>query len=90
MFEVIIKNAEDHYQEQRVFRIELTYSKIEEYILAMNYITASSTGYTTPSGIYKTIGLNFVLKSCLFNEVRVNNTINDSRLRSNLTNIKFN
>ena len=64
--------------------MELTYSEIES-ILDMNFINKSTTGYTLPPGIYEISDINSILKSSLPDEVKVNVTIDDIRLKSNLT-----
>ena len=51
----------------------------------MNYIAASTIGYTLPPGIYETTDFNLVLKSSLPDDVKVRITADDIRLRSNLT-----
>ena len=67
-----------------VFRMELTYHEVAE-ILDTKYIDAKSTGYTFPPGSYEVFDINLMLKSSLPDEVKVNITIDDIRLRSNLT-----
>ena len=67
-----------------VFRTELTYSEIEN-ILDMKNITKTSIGYTLPPGIKKGSDINLMLKSLLPDEVKVNFTIDDNRLKTNLT-----
>ena len=67
-----------------VYRMELTYSKIEN-ILDMIYIASSTIEYTLPPGIYENSDLNLVSKSSLPDDVKVSNTTDDIRLRSNLT-----
>ena len=62
----------------------LTYGEIE-FILDMKYFDASSTGYTLLPGLYEISDLNLMLKSLLPNEVKVNITIDDNKIRSNLT-----
>ena len=64
--------------------MELTYSEIEN-ILDMKHIDASATGYTVPPGVYKVNTIHSRLKSLLHDEVKVNITTEDFRLRSNLT-----
>ena len=73
--------------ESMVFRMELTYGEIEK-ILGAKYIAASSTGYTLSRGIYEISDNKVMLKNLLPNEVKVNNTIDDIRLKSNLTTTK--
>ena len=52
----------------------------------MKHIDASTSGYTLPPGIYEVSVINLVLKSLLPDDVKVNITIDDIRLRSNITN----
>ena len=67
-----------------VFRTELTYHEVAE-ILDTKYNDAKSTGYTLPPGIYKVSVINLIQKSLLLDDVNVNITIDDIKLRSNLT-----
>ena len=67
-----------------VFRMELTYSEIER-IFDMTYIATSTIGYTLEPGIYEVIDDNLMLKFLFPHEVKVKTTIDDIRLRSNLT-----
>ena len=67
-----------------VYRTEVTYDKIVD-ILDIQHIGASNFGYTPPPGIYEISYLNLILKSFFLNEVKVNITIDDIRLRVNLT-----
>ena len=66
-----------------VHRMELKYKIMD--VLDMKYTSATSIGYTSPPGIYKTSDTNLMLKSLLPDEVKVDITIDDIRLRSNLT-----
>ena len=67
-----------------VFRLELTYHEVAE-ILDTKFIVAKSTGYTFPPGIYEVFDNHLMLKSLLPDDVKVNFTIDDNRLRSNIT-----
>ena len=67
-----------------VFRMELLYGEIEN-IIDMKYIDASSTGYTFPPGIYEITDINLMLKSLLPDEVKVKISVDDVRVKSNLT-----
>ena len=66
-----------------VFRMELTNSEIDR-ILDMKYIATSSTGCTFPPEIYEIIDINSMLKSLFPDEVKVDNTIDVIRIKSNL------
>ena len=56
-----------------------------EILLDVKYIDAKSTGFTFPIGIYEIVDNNSIVKSLLPDEVKVNITIDDTRLKSNLT-----
>ena len=62
----------------------MTYSEVE-FILDVKCIPTSSVGYTFPAGFYEISDINLLLKSSLPDEVKVNDTIDDIRLRSILT-----
>ena len=62
-----------------IFRLQLTYDEIID-ILDVEFITGSAKGQTLAPGIYKKM-----LKSLLAKDVKINNTIDDIRLKSNLT-----
>ena len=72
-----------------VFRSQLTHHEIVD-ILDVKHIAGSTKGYTLEPGIYKIIDINFMLKFLLHKEVKVNITIDDVRLKSNLTTNKTN
>ena len=67
-----------------VLRMELIFDEILD-ILGVKNIALSTNGFTSPPGINEISDNNLVLKSLLPNMVRVNITIDDKRLRSNLT-----
>ena len=67
-----------------VYRLELTYDEIID-ILDVKYITGSTFGYTITTGVYEMNDICLIIKILLPNEVKVNNTIDDFRLKSNLT-----
>ena len=54
-------------------------------ILNMKNFAGSTIAVTLPRGVYGISDLNMMLKSLLPREVKVNFTIDDIRLRSNLT-----
>ena len=70
-----------------VYRMELTYDETVD-IFETKCNAGSNIGYTLPRSINESCDFNLMLKSLVPNEVRVNNTIYDIRLRSNLTNKK--
>ena len=70
-----------------VYRMELTYDEIV-VILQTKYIVGSTIGYTLPQGKYEISDINLMLKSLLPDQVKVNITIDNIRLKSKLTNNK--
>ena len=69
--------------EDLVYRTQLTYDEIID-VLDLKYIPTKRTGYSLNPGIYEVIDLNDVLKYFLPDNVKVNVTIDDIRLKSNL------
>ena len=67
-----------------VYRVELTYDQIMD-VLDMKYTGAKSIGYTLPLGIHENSHNNSMINYLLPDEVKVNFTNEDIRLRSNLT-----
>ena len=78
------KNANNNNLEDMVYRFQLTYDEIID-ILDLKYIPTTTIGYTLPPGMYKIIHNKNMLKSLLPKELKVNITIDDVRLKSNLT-----
>ena len=66
-----------------VFRLQLTYNEILD-ILDFNYIPTKKTAYSLNPGIYEVNDFNNTLKHILPENVKVNITIDDIRLKSNL------
>ena len=66
-----------------VYRFQLTYDEIMD-ILDLKHIPTKRTGYSLNPGIYEVIDLNNILKYILPNNVKVNITIDDIRLKANL------
>ena len=66
-----------------VYRMRLSYDEIMD-ILDLKYIPTKRTGYSLNPGIYEVVDLNITLKHILPNNVKVNITIDDIRLKSNL------
>ena len=64
--------------------MELNYDEIIDK-LDVKSIAGSTIGYTLPPGIYKITDISLMLKSLLPNKVKVKITIDDTRLRFNLT-----
>ena len=63
--------------------MRLSYDEIMD-ILDLNYIPTKRTGYSLNPGIYEVVDLNNTLKHILPDNVKVNITIEDIRLKSNL------
>ena len=63
--------------------MRLSYHEIMD-ILDLNYIPTKRIGYTLDPGIYEIIDLNNTLKHILPDNVEINVTIDDIRLKSNL------
>ena len=63
--------------------MRLSYDEIMD-ILDLKYIPTKRTGYSLNSGIYEVVDLNDALKYILPDNVKVNFTIDDIRLKSNL------
>ena len=66
-----------------VYRMRLSYDEIMN-ILDLKYIPTKRTGYSLNPGIYEVNDLNNTLKHILTDNVKVNITIDDIRLQSNL------
>ena len=78
-----LKNVKYNDLEDLVYRFKLTYDEIMD-ILDLKYISTKRTGYSLDPGIYEVVDLNNTLKHILPNNVNVNITIDDIRLKSNL------
>ena len=78
-------NSHDEYRhlEDMVYRLQLSYDEIID-ILDLKYIPTKRTGYSLNQGIYEVEDLNNTLKHILPDDVKVNITIDDIRLKSNL------
>ena len=69
--------------EDLVYRMRLSYDEIMD-ILDLKYIPTKRTGYSLNPGIYEVVDLNNTLKFILPDNVKVDITIDDIRLKSNL------
>ena len=78
-----LKNNKYNDLEDLVYRMRLSYDEIMD-ILHLNYIPTKRTGYSLNPGIYEVVDLNNTLKHNLPDNVKVNITIDDIRLKSNL------
>ena len=68
-----------------VYRMQLSYDQIFD-ILDLKYIPTKRTEYSLNPGIYEVVDLNNSLNYILPDNVKVNITIDDIRLKSNLKN----
>ena len=66
-----------------VYRMQLTYDEIID-VLDLKYISTKTIGFSLDPGIYETVDLNNTLKYILPDNVKINITIDDIRLKSNL------
>ena len=84
-YEIIeeLKNVKYNDIEDLVYRMRLSYDEIMD-ILDLNYITTKRIGYSLNPGIYEVLDLNNTLNHILPDNVKVNITIDDIRLKSNL------
>ena len=78
-----LKNVKYNDLEDLVYRFQLTYDEIMN-ILDLKYIPTKRTGYSLNPGIYEVVDSNNTLKHILPNNVKVNITIDDIRLKSKL------
>ena len=79
-----INNSKNNDLEDIVYRFQITYDETID-ILDLKCIPTKTIGYILPSGIYQISVINLMLKSLLTNEVKVSITIDDTRLKSNIT-----
>ena len=84
-YEIIEELKKAEYKDLRdlVYRMQLTYDEIID-VLDLKYIPAKRAGYSLNPGIYEIVDINNTLKHILPNNVKVNITIDDIRLKSNL------
>ena len=78
-----LKKAEYKDFRDLVYRMQLSYDEIID-VLDLKYIPTKRTGYSLNPGIYEIVDLNNTLKQILPDNVKVNITIDDIRLKSNL------
>ena len=78
-----LKKANYHDLIDMVNRMQLTYNEIMG-VLNIEYIPSKRTGYNLPPGIYEVADIDAILKQILPKDVKVNITIDDIRLKSNL------
>ena len=84
-YEIIEELKKAEYKDLRdlVYKMQLTYNEIID-VLDLKYIPTKKTGYSLNPGIYEIVYLNNTLKHILSDNVKVNITIDDIRLKSNL------
>ena len=78
-----LKKAKYNDLEDLVYRMRLNYDEIMD-ILDLNYISTKRKGYSLNPGFYEVVDLKNTLKHILPDNVKVNITIDDIRLKSNL------
>ena len=78
-----LKQVKNNDLEHLVYRMRLSYDEIMD-ILDLKYIPTKRKGYNLNPGIYEVVDLNITLKYILPDNVKVNITIDDIRLKSNL------
>ena len=72
-----------------LYRFQLSYDEIIVK-LDLEYIPATTIGFTLLPGMYKKIDIKFLFKSLLLKEVKLNVTVDDVRLKSvSITNKTF-
>ena len=86
-YEIIeeLKNVKYTIIEDLVYRMQLTYDEIID-VLDLKYISTKRRGYSLNPGFYEIIYLHNTLKHILPDNVKVNITIDDIRLKSNSKN----
>ena len=78
-----LKNVRHNDLADLVYRMQLTYDEIID-VLDLKYISTKRIGYSLNPGIYEIVDLNNTLKHILPDNIKVNVTIDDIRLKSNL------
>ena len=83
--EIIEELKKAKYKDLRdlVYRMQLTYDEIID-VLDLKYIPTKRTGYSLNPGIYEIVNLNNTFRHILPDNVKVNITIDDIRVKSNL------
>ena len=78
-----LKNVKYNDLADLVYRMQLTYDEIID-VLDLKYIPTKRTGFSLDPGIYEIVDLNNTLKYILPDNVKINITIDDIRLKSYL------
>ena len=84
-YEIIEELKKSKYKDlgDLVYKMQLTYDEIID-VLELKYFSTKRIGYSLNPGIYEIVDLNNTLKHILPDNVKVNITIDDIRLKSNL------
>ena len=80
-----LKNKKYNDLENLVYRFQLTYDESLD-MLDLKYIPTKRTGYSINRGLYEVVDLNIFSKNILPDNVNLNVTIDDVRLKSNSKN----
>ena len=78
-----IKNTNYRDLEDLVYRMQVVYDEISD-ILDLKYIPSKRTGYSLNPGMHEVADINAILKHNIPKNVKVRNTIDDIRLKSNI------
>ena len=78
-----LKNAKYNDLADLVYRMQLTYHENRD-VLDLKYFSTKRIGYSLNPGIFEIVDLNNTLKHILPDNVKVNITIDDIRIKSNL------
>ena len=80
-----LKNSKYNDLEDMVYRFQLTYDEIIKLdILDLKYIPTKRIGDSIPPGMYGILDMKFKLKHLLPKQVKVDISVDDIRLESNL------
>ena len=79
----VLKKVKYNDLEDLVYRMQLIYDEIID-VLDLKYVSTKRIGYSLDPGMYEVTDLNKILKHILPDNVKVNITIDDIRLKSNL------
>ena len=84
-YEIIeeLKKAKYNDLEDLVYRMKLTYDENMD-VLDLKYISTKRIGFSLDPGIYEIVDLNNTLNHILPDNVKINITMDDNRLKSNL------
>ena len=76
-----LKNIKYNDLEDLVYRMQLTYNEIID-ILDLKYISTERIGYSIEPNIYNVVDLNKTLKNTLPNNVKIDNTIDERKYKT--------